>query len=107
MKRIDAVIPEKNLDAVNNAIHQVGATGVTVFNTTGRGKIPQKGEQMGYWMYYPNFGSNKLLMVLTADADADKVVQAIRDSADAGKIIVTNVETLVDIQNKTSGEQAL
>ncbi len=107
MKRIDAVIPEKNFDAVNDAINLAGATGVTVFNTTGRGKIPQKGIQMGYWMYYPRFGTNKFISVLTSDGDADKIVQAISDSAEAGKIIVTNVETLVDISNKTTGEQAL
>ena len=27
MKRIDAIIPEKNLDAVNKSLHGIGVTG--------------------------------------------------------------------------------
>ena len=107
MKRIDAIIPEKNLDAVNNALKNAGVTGVTVFNTKGRGKNPPDANQMGYWLYYPRFGNNNVITVLASDNDTDKVVQAISDSADAGKVIVTNVEDLVDIRNKTKGENAL
>ncbi len=107
MKRIDAIVPQKNLDAVNKALFNANVTGVTVFNAAGRGKNPPKSEQMGYWLYYPAFGDNKVISVVTSDADVDKVVQAISDSADAGKIIVTNVEALVDISNKTKDDQAL
>ena len=107
MKRIDAVIPEKNLDEVNKSLHGIGVTGVTVFDASGRGKNPPDAHQMGYWLYYPRFGNNKVIMVLTSDADAEKAVQAISDSAEAGKIMVTNVENLVDIRKKTKGEEAL
>ncbi|MGI9565652.1 MAG: P-II family nitrogen regulator [Nitrosopumilus sp.] len=107
MKRIDAVIPEKNLDAVNQALHSIGVTGVTVFDASGRGKNPPEANQMGYWLYYPRFGNNKVIMVLTSDEDADKAVQCISDSAEAGKVMVTNVENLVDIRKKTKGAEAL
>ena len=107
MKRIDAIIPEKNLDGVNNALKTVGVTGVTVFNASGRGKNPNDANQMGYWLYYPRFGNNNVITVLTSDDDADKVAQSINDAADAGKIIVTNVENLIDIRNNTQGEKAL
>ena len=108
MKRIDAIIPEKNLEAVNKSLENAGVTGITVFNSVGRGKASPKAAQMGSaWYYFPVFGNNKVITVLTADGDADKVVQAINENADAGKIIVTNVEKLVDIRNNTKDEQAL
>ncbi|MGB0856027.1 MAG: P-II family nitrogen regulator [Nitrosopumilus sp.] len=107
MKRIDAIIPEKNLDAVNKSLHGIGVTGVTVFTASGRGKHPPDANQMGYWLYYPRFGDNKVIMVLTSDADAEKTVQCISDSAEAGKVMITNVENLVDIRKKSKGEEAL
>ena len=107
MKKIDAVIPEKNLDAVNNALKDVGVTGMTVFNSRGRGKNPPDANQMGYWLYYPRFGNNNVVTVLVADSEVDKTIEAISNSADAGKIIVTNVDDLVDIRNKTRGDEAL
>ncbi len=108
MKRIDAIIPEKNLEAVNKSLENTGVTGITVFNAVGRGKASPKADQMGSaWWYYPTFGNNKVITVLTADGDADKVIQSISEKAEAGKIIVTNVEKLVDVRNKTNDEQAL
>ena len=38
MKRIDAIIPEKNFDAVNKSLQNTNVTGLTVFNASGRGK---------------------------------------------------------------------
>lgn len=107
MKRIDAIIPEKNLDAVNQALHNAGVTGVTVFDANGRGKNPPDANQMGYWLYYPRFGNNKVIMVLTNDSDADKIVQGISEVAEAGKIMVINIENLVDIRKKTKDGEAL
>ena len=107
MKRVDAIVPEKSLDAVNQALHNAGVTGVTVFDASGRGKNPPEAHQMGYWLYYPRFGNNKVIMVLANDIDADKIVQCISDSAEAGKIMVVNVENLVDIRKKTKDVEAL
>ena len=107
MKRIDAIIPEKNMDAVNRALENIGVTGVTVLDASGRGKDRPEANQMGHWLYYPKFGNNKIMMVLTSDEDVDKTVQCVSDSAEAGKIMVTNVENLVDIRKKTKGAEAL
>ena len=107
MKRVDAIIPEKSLDAVNQSLHNAGVTGVTVFDANGRGKNPPDANQMGYWLYYPRFGNNKVVMVLTSDSDADKVVQSISENAEAGKVMVVNIENLVDIRKKTEDEEAL
>lgn len=107
MKRVDAIIPEKNLDAVNQSLKNAGVTGVTVFNATGRGKDLPDPNQMGHWLYYPRFGNNKVLMILTNDNDVDKVVQSISDSTEAGKVMVVNIENLVDIRKKAKDAEAL
>ena len=107
MKRVDAIIPEKNLDAVNQSLQNAGVTGLTVFNATGRGKDLPDPNQMGHWLYYPRFGNNKVIMILTNDSDVDKVVQSISNSSEAGKIMVVNIENLVDIRKKTKDAEAL
>lgn len=108
MKRIDAVIPQKNLNVVDKALRQSGVTGITLFNTKGRGKItPEPMYAFGPGFFYPEFGDNHTIMVLTKDGDVDRVVQSIKESAGAGKIIITNVENLVDIRQNRKGEQAL
>ncbi|PJB97125.1 MAG: transcriptional regulator, partial [Nitrosopumilales archaeon CG_4_9_14_0_8_um_filter_34_10] len=37
MKSICAIIPEKKLGDVNKALHKIGVSGLTVFDTKGRG----------------------------------------------------------------------
>ena len=107
MKRVDAIIPEKYLDAVNQSLQNAGVTGITVFNATGRGKDLPDPNQMGHWLYYPRFGNNKIIMILINDSDVDKVIQSISDSSEAGKVMVVNIENLVDIRKKTKDIEAL
>ena len=107
MKRVDAIIPEKYLDAVNQSLQNAGVTGITVFNATGRGKDLPDPNQMGHWLYYPRFGNNKIIMTLINDSDVDKVIQSISDSSEAGKVMVVNIENLVDIRKKTKDVEAL
>jgi nitrogen regulatory protein P-II 1 len=107
MKRIDAIIPEKKLNAVNTALHEINVTGLTVFDTKGRGKGTPKPDQLGHWLYYTEFGENITLMILSSDSDAEKIVGVIQSNASLGKIFVTNVEELIDIQKNTKGNEAL
>jgi len=37
----------------------------------------------------------------------EKIIQAIKESTNAGKIIVTEIENLIDVANDTIGNQAL
>ena len=107
MKRIDAIIPEKNFDTVNKSLQNTNVTGLTVFNASGRGKNQNQPNQLGHWLYYPAFGENKVIVVLTEDADVEKIIHAIKESTTAGKIIVTEIENLIDVTNNTSGKEAL
>lgn len=107
MKNICAIIPEKKLEAVNAALHQVGVKGLTIFNTKGRGEEIQKPNQMGHWLYFSEFGENNTIMILSNDADVSKIVDAIQTNAELGKIFITNVEDVIDLKKNTRGEEAL
>ena len=107
MKNICAIIPEKKLEAVNAALHKVGITGMTIFNTKGRGQEIQKPNQLGHWLYYSEFGENNTIMILSSDVDVSKIVNAIQTNAVLGKIFVTNVDEIIDIKKNTRGKESL
>jgi nitrogen regulatory protein PII len=107
MKRIDAIIPEKSFDAVDKSLKNANVTGVTVFNTSGRGNTLNEPNQLGHWLYYPVFGDTKVVAILTEDENVEKIIQAIKESTNAGKIIVTKIENLIDVAKDTVGNQAL
>ena len=113
MKRIDAVIPAERLSTVNDALRKVGVGGITVFDTKGRGQIPIQQRTAGRGgVFTPEFNTNSSIMVVVKDGDAEKVVNAILQSASSGlagegKVFVTNVDDAVDIGTKKRGEQAL
>ena len=88
-------------------MHQIGVKGLTVFDTKGRGKDFRKPNQMGNLFYSSEFGENNTIMILSNDADVDKIVDAIQANAELGKIFVTNIEELIDIRKNTRGEDAL
>ncbi|MCA9812029.1 MAG: P-II family nitrogen regulator [Nitrosarchaeum sp.] len=107
MKSVCAIIPEKKLEAVNNAMHKLGITGMTVFNTKGRGKDTPKPNQMGHWWYFSEFGENNTILILSSDDDVPKIIEGIKANSEVGKIIVTDIEQLVDIKSNNRGESAL
>ncbi|MGI0058682.1 MAG: P-II family nitrogen regulator [Nitrosotalea sp.] len=109
MKRIDAIIPEKSLHTVNMALRHAGVTGMTIFNTKGRGELTPEPMQLGgpAGFFIPAFAETITIMILTNDNGVESIVKSLMDSAGAGKIIVTNVENLIDIRKNKKDEQAL
>ncbi len=114
MKRIDAIIPSERLSRVNGVLKKVGISGLTCFDTKGRGKTPIKPVQTsrGTATYTPEFATNCSILVVVKDGDVDKTVQAILNSAGTGlagegKVFVSTVDEVVDIGSKRRGELAL
>ncbi len=107
LKSICAIIPEKKLGDVNKALHKINVSGLTIFDTKGRGENLPEPNQMGHWLYFSEFGDSNTLLIITREADVEKIVEAIKTSAGIGKIIITNIEELIDIQKNTKGEAAL
>ena len=103
MKKIEAVIKPFKLDEVKEALQEMGVQGMTVLEAKGYGR--QKGHTELYRgaEYVVDFLPKVKLEVVTDDALAERVVEAIQNAAQTGrigdgKIFVTTIDTAVRIR---------
>ena len=112
MTKIEAIIQPSKLEAVKNALHDVGVEGMTVLEARGHGR--QKGHTeiyRGREYTVDLIPKIKLEMVLP-DEMAEKAVQAISSAARSGKIgdgkiFLTRVDDAIRIRNDERGDRAL
>lgn len=112
MKKIEAIIKPFKLEAVKDALTEIGITGMTVSEVKGYGR--QKGHKEMYRGAEYNVDFNpkiKIELVLAADL-VDKVVDAIRDAANTekigdGKIFVIPVEDVLRVRTGERGKEAI
>jgi len=112
MKLVTAIVKPFTLDDVKAALEQLGVHGLTVSEVQGYGR--QKGHTEVYRgaEYAVEFVPKLRVEVLTDDAGADKVVDAIVNTARTGKIgdgkvWVTSVDTVVRVRTGERGNDAL
>jgi nitrogen regulatory protein P-II 1 len=112
VKKIEAIIKPFKLDEVKEALHEVGVSGITVTEAKGFGR--QKGHTELYRgaEYVVDFLPKVKLEVVVPDALAERVVEAIADAAQTGrigdgKIFVVPVETAVRIRTGERDDDAL
>ncbi len=112
MKLITAIIKPFKLDDVRDALGEAGVTGMTVTEVKGFGR--QKGHTELYRgaEYVVDFLPKLKLEIAVPDADAERVVETIMETAASGrigdgKIFVTSVERAVRIRTGEEGDDAL
>jgi nitrogen regulatory protein PII len=112
MKLVTAVIKPHQLDAVKEAVHALGVSGLTVSEAQGYGR--QKGHTEIYRgaEYTVEFVPKIRVEVLTDEVDLDKVVDAIVEAARTGrigdgKVWVTPVEDVVRVRTGERGIDAI
>jgi len=112
MKLILAIIKPFKLDAVREALTELGVQGLTVSEVKGFGR--QKGQTEIYRgaEYAIEFVPKVRLDIVIDDAEADRVVEAIRDAANTdkigdGKIFVLDVVQSMRIRTGETGSDAL
>jgi nitrogen regulatory protein P-II 2 len=112
MKLITAIIKPFKLDDVRSALSDVGVQGVTVSEVKGFGR--QKGHTELYRgaEYVVDFLPKVKLEIAVADAQADTVIEAIRNAANTGKIgdgkiFVSSLEQVIRIRTGESGAEAI
>jgi nitrogen regulatory protein P-II 1 len=108
MTKLEAIIQVSKLEAVKDALHEVGVEGMTVFEARGHGR------QKGHTEFYRGreytvdlIPKVKLEIVL-----ADEVVQAIITAARTGKIgdgkiFLSHVDEAIRIRNDERGDSVL
>ena len=112
MTKIEAIIQPSKLEAVKNALHEIGIEGMTVIEARGHGR--QKGHTEVYRgrEYTVDLIPKIKLEMVIADAMVEKVESAIVTAAQTGKIgddkiFRTRIDEAIRIRNEERGENAL
>jgi nitrogen regulatory protein P-II 2 len=112
MKLITAVIKPFRLDDVRNALGEVGVQGMTVTEVKGFGRQRGHTELYRGAEYVVDFLPKVKIEVAVADELAERVIEAIVDSAKTGKvgdgkIFVTDLSQVYRIRTGETGDQAI
>ena len=112
MTKIEAIIQNSKLDAVKDALHEIGVEGMTVLEVRGHGR--QKGHTEFYRgrEYTVDLIPKIKLELVLPDKMVEQVVQAITGAARTGKIgdgkiFLSRVDEAIRIRNDERGEGAL
>jgi len=112
MKKVEAIVRPHLLEAVKNALQEVGIVGMTVSEVKGFGR--QKGHTETYRgsEYKVEFLPKIKIEVVLPDALVDQAVEAVLKTAKTGKfgdgkVFVSSLEEVVRIRTGEHGEAAL
>ena len=112
MTKIETIIQTSKLEAVKNALHEIGVEGMTVLEVRGHGR--QKGHTEVYRgrEYTVDLIPKIKIEMVLADDMVEKAAQAIISSAQTGKIgdgkiFLSRVDEAIRIRNIERGENAL
>jgi len=112
MHKIEAVIQPSKLDAVKDALVEIGVEGMTILEARGHGR--QRGHTEFYRgrEYSVDLLPKVKLETVVADELLDRAVQAIATAARTGKIgdgkiFVSRIDEVIRIRNDERGETAL
>ncbi len=112
MKLITAVVKPHVLDAIKDALGQLGVQGLTVSEVKGFGRQGGHTETYRGAEYKVDFVPKLRLELVIDEAMAAQVVDAVTDAARTGnigdgKIWVTPVESLIRIRTGETGRDAV
>ena len=112
MKKIEAIIKPFKLDDVKEALNEVGIQGMTISEVKGYGR--QKGHKEIYRgaEYVVDFIPKIKIEIVVEDARVPEVVEAIRKSANTGKlgdgkIFILPIEGAVRVRTGEKGTDAI
>ena len=112
MTKVEAVIQTSKLDAVKDALHEIGVEGMTVLEARGHGR--QKGHTEFYRgrEYTVDLIPKIKIELVLADDLVEKAVQTIVTAARTGKIgdgkiFLSKIDDAVRIRNDERGDSAL
>jgi len=112
MQKIEAIIQPSKLDAVKDALLEVGIEGMTILEARGHGR--QKGHTEFYRgrEYTVDLLPKIKLEMVVSNEMVEKAVQAILSAARSGKIgdgkiFISQIDEAIRIRNDERGETAL
>lgn len=112
MKKIEAIIRHFKLEEVKDALMEIGVHGMTVSEVRGFGRQKGHKEQYRGAEYTVDFLPKVKMEVVVDDADLDKVVAKLIETARTGqvgdgKIFVSSLSDVVRIRTGETGSESL
>jgi nitrogen regulatory protein P-II 1 len=111
-KKIEAIIREEALDAVKDALHEVGIVGMNVLEVRGHGR--QGGIELSWrgTSYRMDLIPKLQINIILSDHNVERTIQAIIDAARTGVegdgiIFVYPVDDVIRIRTGERGRDAL
>ncbi len=112
MQKIEAILQPSKLDAVKDALVEIGVEGMTILEARGHGR--QKGHTEFYRgrEYSVDLLPKVKIEMVVADEMVERAVQAILNTARTGKIgdgkiFLSKIDDAIRIRNDERGEIAL
>jgi nitrogen regulatory protein P-II 1 len=112
MTKVEAIIQTSKLDAVIDALHEIGVEGMTVIEARGHGR--QKGHTEVYRgrEYTVDLIPKIKIEMVLVESMVERAVQTIATAARTGKIgdgkiFLTTVDDAIRIRNDERGDAAL
>jgi nitrogen regulatory protein P-II 1 len=112
MQKIEAIIQPSRLDAVKEALIEIGVEGMTILEARGHGR--QKGHTEFYRgrEYTVDLLPKVKIELVVHDEAAEKIINTIVDTARTGhigdgKIFVSRIDEVIRIRNDERGDTAL
>jgi nitrogen regulatory protein P-II 1 len=112
MKKIEAIVKPFKLDDVKEALNEIGSQAMTSSEVKGYGR--QKGHKEIYRgaEYVVDFIPKVKIEIIVESERADQVVEAIKNSANTGKIgdgkiFVFTVEEVIRVRTGEKGKDAI
>ena len=110
MKRIEAIIPSNRLNLVVSAIEETSVTGITIIESKGRGKgaRPALRSSRGTSTQIAEYNNLVTIITIVEESRVNQIIDAILNIASTGssgdgKIFVSTVDEVIDIQTKKKG----
>jgi|SRR5262245_17263901 len=112
MKKIEAVIRPIKIDAVKEALSEIGIAGMTVTDVRGYGRQRGRTERYRGNTYVVNLLPKVKVEFVVPDDRADEVVEVVLEASRTGeigdgKVFVSTVEEAIRIRTGERGEAAL
>jgi len=112
MKRILAIIRPDKLEAVKQALEEIGCHGLTIKEVRGRGRQLGITESYRGHDYKVDLLSKIEIEIVTIEVHLEKIVQTIVDTAKTGdigdgKIYISPVDEVIRIRTGERGDKAI
>jgi nitrogen regulatory protein PII len=112
VKKIEAIIKSNKFDEVKEALVQAGTTDFIVTEVLSFGQHHKDAMMLRGTSYHAELVPRLKIEILVRDVNASHIINALESSARTGhqgdgKIIITQVEELIQIRTGERGENAL